>query len=423
MKPSSAPNRIGTLNTTFAKRRSLMGLPLDLIYEILSHLSLSDLARLQQTCSAFYNFILTDQQFTYFNTVKLFELYYHKRLFAVFLFPHIDPRYSYTGRNISGRTENTVCTSGNTAFHIAAANGLKDVISRFLVLEKTHQLRFMACNKTRYNEEAMQFVALNEANRNCRLVDLVNDEPNTALHYISVMPESVGENEVLGMAQLLIREGSNVWKRGRAGNTVLSEASQHGQVAMVRLILNESKRMLMTQIANRVQNRPTLDSLINRLSLHSSRELQPSKEEVRLLAETHLAAQIDLVNDYEENALILAARSHAKIVRLLLEHGANPNVTRHGCPLIHIVCSNFLLDRQQPSEFSAYHNHRTRAANTTQLPSLTDQDPLADEEEEGASQDQVLRYLLHYGADPHRAQDGTGMKPLHTAAFWYVQKK
>jgi ankyrin repeat protein len=102
--------------------------------------------------------------------------------------------------------------------------------------------------------------------------------------------------------------------------------------------------------------------------------------------------------------------------------GGNPNSARSGSPLMHIVCSQFNLDRQDPAFYSSYHQRRTdRNAQPQPASYLTDAVLAAIAEDDVVEQqphDAVLRILLRYGADVNIIHRDTGMKPLHTAAFW-----
>lgn len=399
----------------------LDSLPIELLMEVISYLGLRDLARLQCTCIKYYNLILMDKPFIFYNTTKFFELYYRQRLFATFLFPFIHPRYSYTFHRVKPvdstlarlETNNNgqiddVCPS-NTPIHLAASNGMYEIVSRFIRTEQNYNYKW---TESVYNEECKMYLHLKPQNASCKLVHLINDEPNTPLHYICIRPEGYSEDDQLKTAQVLLGAGANVWLKGRVGNTCLAEASQHGQLSLVRLILEEYE--------------------------HSARVNGVGKS---------MKDYVNEENDYCENAIILAARSHPEVLECLLQNHGNPNSCRRGYSILHIVSSKFHLDRRDPEALSAYHRQRTSdrhwnvpvVASITEIGSDEDSDhsddegigmqeeDITDSKNTGCSpavdkktlvHDQVLKLLLMYGADPHMPEPSTGMRPLHTACFW-----
>lgn len=442
-----------------SRELQLLSLPIELIHEIFSHLSLNDLVRLQLTCNSLYNLILSDRAYTYYNTVKFFELYYSKQVLAIYLFAYIHPCYSYYGLEKRGRPHSTPLpngddlAAGNTGFHIAAANGLKDVIDAYLQRERQDRLHFRPLNlRARFNQEAAEIIHLKPTNQDCRLVDLENDEPNTALHYISIIPEAINEDDVLSVARLLFRSGESDFRRkGRAGNTVLCEAAQHGQAKMVKLIVEEVKRSLLqdalkagavleSPLSGRDRSAPTHLQQNSSLAL----PLRQVRRQVRSSVNGQLASvpftdashynaiesqvhqqvvdYINTSNDYAENAVILAARSSPAILHHLLEEGGDPNSHRHSSPLIHIVCSLFSLDRQDPASFQQYHDERSQNGgqpyHERNFYLSSYRNGTADEMGDNKNYDLVLKSLLQFGADPHVVHEDTGMKPAHTAAFW-----
>ena len=379
---------------------------------------------MQATNTKFYNLILSDSLYIHYNTVKFFELYYKKRLFAVFLFPYIHPRYSYKSSatllgddfalnrgssSASGSADADVCP-GNTAFHIAASNGLTDVVRMFLQRSQHYGKSAGGAMHKRYLHEALStYIELKPENVDCELVHLVNDEPNTPLHYISVIPEGVDEQSVLATAKLLIDNGASISTKGRVGNNAIVEAAQHGQLQMVKLLIREYKSKLLTGRAN-----VPIDELLS------------------------------LPNDYDENAVILAARGHPDVLEVLLRNGADPNSSRKGYPVLHIVCSRFNLDRHDPVSLSDYHMLMSSPASWgANLPRYTDNgqssagssDTVVERTSEDLDKSRVwpslrsqdkhrrtISLLIDYGADLDLAESSTGMKPLHVASFWGDQE-
>jgi hypothetical protein len=189
--------------------------------------------------------------------------------------------------------------AGNTPVHLAAGNGLEAVIDFFLDAETQQQLNYPACAGTVYNQQAAMRVNVKHENTQCRLVDLVNDEPNTPLIFIGIVPDCVNEQSIVQVARSLVLEGgSNLWHRGRAGNTVLCESVQHGQLRMTRTILETARYAFLQQVAKQYPSQTPL--------------------EWAAAAKRLLADYINHYNDYCENAVILAARSSPAILELLL---------------------------------------------------------------------------------------------------------
>ena len=351
---------------------------------------------MQAVSRALYNHIMSDSQFTYFNTLKFFELYYKKRLFAVFLFPYIHPRFSFRlgqsppagGADQQQQQEQHNKPSadsgndegcGNTPLHIAAANAVYVPIQTFFQTEAKGHLNYPSFTmRYLFNQQASKQLYLRENNATCSLLNLENEEPNTMLHYISIVPEDVDDNLVIETARKLIHVGADLWRKGRAGNTVLAEAAQHGHLNMVKMLIEEVER-----------------------------HFDFNKEQV--------AAYINTYNNYHENAVIMAARSSPQVLELLLKKGGDPNSTRRGYPLISILASGFRFDRRDPLTFESYHRQRTTRWGMP-WPRMTDQ---PDEEyQENASHAAVLALLLQSGADPRLPETATGMTPLQVAAFW-----
>lgn len=360
----------------------LTNLPVDILFEVMSYLDLADIAHLQQVSVFFYSFIFLDKFFTYFNTLKFFELFYRNRLFAVFLLPFVNPRYSYIRkRSYSADTDadDTIYQTppidfsrgdilrdtqrqdpsaaeigqGNTIIHLAAANGSVKALERFFELETNDQLFFPTCRGSLFNVSALKFISLKPENINSRLVDMVNSEPNTPLGFISIISDSTKTADIFETVRFLFRVGRcDYEKRGRAGNTALGEAVQHAQLEMTKLLVSEIKQRLQDD----------------------------------LNASQRLSHVINTPNDYNENTVILAVRSSPAILDFILQEGGDANSCRGCTPVIHIVCSAFNLDTDEYS--------------TTQ------------------SNSELLRILLRHNANPHIEHQTTGLKPLHTAAFW-----
>lgn len=379
---------------------NLLCLPMDVLNKVFSFLTVQDVGRMQGVSRTLYNFIMTDSQFTYFNTLKFFELYYRKRLFAVFLFPYIHPRYSYRtipagedddndavkyktayldGSAHKNEMECDEESYGNTVVHVAAANGLYGPLKNYFTMECKGQLIFPRFSKSSiYNKQCHRKLYLKSNNESSSILELENEEPNTPLHYISIVPEDVDERCVISTARMLIREGADIWKKGRAGNTVLAEAAQHGHLGMVQMILAEVERKFRYD-------------------------------------EKILADYINTYNDYSENAVIMAARTSPEVLELLLRKGGDPNSSRRGYPLLTILASGFRLDRRDPLTFESYHRQRTSRW-ATSWPRMTD----CENEPQNTTKnhEQVITRLLEAGADPSRPEKGTGMTPLQMAAFW-----
>lgn len=440
-------------------------------------------ARLQSTNCDLYNLILTDPAFRFYNTVKFFHLYYRKFIFVPFLLPHVHPRFSYYADTTTpSQHTNADDKSGNTAFHLACANGSVAHVRRLLDQDRRDRFKSVTVPYTRYNVQAQHWLRLKPANAVCRLVDMVNDEPNTALHYISIIPENTKEEDVLAVAGMLLRDGrSDYAKKGRAGNTALAEAAQHGKLRMVRLVLEAVRQDLLDKAAQQwksvgaagvCDNDPGdsgadevmaegtvlfsghhLDAngdecMVNErrdtpLVLANATLATPTSSAVAVPAsiardaadwatvksqvDAALADYINCKNNYNENAVVMGARSTTPVLDFLLQNGGDPNTSRRDESLIHIVTSGFQLDRQHPAEFALYHAERTidrRAPDVNaQLVSASRLSELADDDTNGERlgadhMESVLRCLLKHGADAHVAHRTTGMKPLHMAAFW-----
>lgn len=58
-------------------------------------------------------------------------------------------------------------------------------------------------------------------------------------------------------------------------------------------------------------------------------------------SEVEVAKYVNTYNDYDENAVIMAARSSINVLELLLKLGGDPDSSRHGFPLLSIAASNF----------------------------------------------------------------------------------
>jgi ankyrin repeat protein len=212
------------------------------------------------------------------------------------------------------------------------------------------------------------------------------------LHYICILPDGVSERDMLRTARVLLDGGSNIWLKGRAGNTVLAEAAQHGQLSIVKLLIQEYDRNIR----------------LNKIK-------------------SSLKHYVNEANDYFENSIILAARSHPSVLEFLLQNYGDPNSSRRGFSILHIACSRFQLDKRDPDILSDYHQHRTAHHRWgTPLPPFTEDDDEEPEPERITNSERmkreahqrILSLLLEYGADPRKEEPSTGMKPLHTAAFW-----
>jgi ankyrin repeat protein len=265
---------------------------------------------------------------------------------------------------------------GNTPLHLAASNGLLDVLKNFFDRYEDSRRIF---SSSMFDYEAKKHLYVRPENEDCDLVNLVNEEPNSFLHYIAVLTEEKSMSEVLEVTRFILEQDSlDITRKGRAGNTILCEASQHGNFEMVKIIIEHLKE----------------------------------KEVVEL------SYFVNIENDYNENAVILASRSSPKILEYLLENGGDPNSNRKGVSVLHIVCSNFRLDRQDPNHFLAYHRRQTtRRGRVYRYDYLTD---LADDFDDItlSSHVETIKLLIKYGADINNMHQDTGMKPIHTASFW-----
>ncbi|KAI3640584.1 hypothetical protein MIR68_001462 [Amoeboaphelidium protococcarum] len=378
-------------------KMGLFDLPLELLNSIMGHLDMKDLARLQMVNTSAYHYIMMNRQFTMYNTSKFFTLYYKHRLFAMFLFPFVHPRFQLMAvdDNSQGEDDDQTmivldqsdeklpndCTTGNTALHIAASNGQLNVIDKMLEMERDGMYDIFDFPDTAYNQDALKYLKLTDHNRDCALTDLLNDEPNTPLHYISILPnDEDSAQSVLNAAVFLIRSGADLWKKGRAGNTCLAEAAQHGQLEMVKLFIDAFK------------------------ALYNGHD--------------DLTLYINEYNDYHENAVIMAARSSPEVLELLLQNGGDPNSMRRGYPILSIAASRFCLDRRDPLNIALYHRQITMRWSIP-VPHLN----LYDFVPENIPVNRfilVMKLLLQYGADASLAENSTGMKPMHIASMWGV---
>ena len=190
----------------------------------------------------------------------------------------------------------------------------------------------------------------------------------TALHTLS-RGEYDSQEQGAGIARLLLERGVDVNARKRSSFTSLHEAAFGGKVEVVRVLLDHGANVKLETDGG--------ETALHIVSLGMYDPEERGVDVARLLLEH--CVDVHAQNKYLNTALHLAAfKGRAEVTRLLLSHGANPNMGNY--------------ENLTPL-------HQASGGNND----LQEQD------------DSIARLLLEHGADVS-AQDKNKSTPLHFAA-------
>jgi ankyrin repeat protein len=155
------------------------------------------------------------------------------------------------------------------------------------------------------------------------------NDGSTPLHFVSQAKHN-SQEEGVGIARLLLERGANVNARKKNKNTPLHAAAFKGRLEIVRLLLDHGAN------AN-AENHESSETALHVVSRGEYDSQEDGVGISRLLLER--GVDINAQNTHCDTALSLAAlNGRLEIVRLLLEHSANPNVENEwGSTPLHLV--------------------------------------------------------------------------------------